>query len=155
MFGSFLPSALGWFGSHQSLLGYRSRHCHGINYIVSVDSRESLQRTAACMRGGIKNGTAFFGLCWKQPTNQAPCHIQPPKNLFLSIFLAESCGCRSEHEIGCEASGSKNAIRRAQRWDAPHRGAVPPAFGGDGAFRGTKTPANRASPAKRMLRTER
>src|ERR1035438_10190705 len=31
MFGSFLPSALGWFGSHQSLLGYRSRHCHGIN----------------------------------------------------------------------------------------------------------------------------
>jgi hypothetical protein len=32
MFGSSLPSALGWFGSHQSLLGYRSRHCHGINY---------------------------------------------------------------------------------------------------------------------------
>src|ERR1019366_5121882 len=32
MFGSFLPSALGWFGSHQSLLGYRSRHCHGINF---------------------------------------------------------------------------------------------------------------------------
>src|ERR1039457_4189893 len=33
MFGSFLPSALGWFGSHQSLLGYRSRHCHGINLV--------------------------------------------------------------------------------------------------------------------------
>src|ERR1017187_4736508 len=32
MFGSFLPSALGWFGSHQSLPGYRSRHCHGINF---------------------------------------------------------------------------------------------------------------------------
>src|ERR1035441_6703636 len=32
MFGSFLPSALGWFRSHQSLLGYRSRHCHGINF---------------------------------------------------------------------------------------------------------------------------
>ena len=32
MFGSFLPSALGWFGSYQSLLGYRSRHCHGINF---------------------------------------------------------------------------------------------------------------------------
>src|ERR1017187_9602678 len=32
MFGSSLPSVLGCFGSHQSLLGYRSRHCHGINF---------------------------------------------------------------------------------------------------------------------------
>src|SRR5580693_5146084 len=31
MFGSFLPSAHGWFRSHQSLLGCGSRHCHGIN----------------------------------------------------------------------------------------------------------------------------
>jgi hypothetical protein len=32
MFGSSLPSALGWFASHQSLLGCSSRHCHGINF---------------------------------------------------------------------------------------------------------------------------
>jgi peroxiredoxin len=39
MFGSFLPSALGWFGSHQSLLGCRSRHCHGINQFGVVKEK--------------------------------------------------------------------------------------------------------------------
>jgi len=38
MFGSFLPSALGWFGSHQSLLGCRSRHCHGINFTQHMNT---------------------------------------------------------------------------------------------------------------------
>jgi hypothetical protein len=36
IFGSVLPSALGWFASHQSLLGHRSRHCYGINYTHGV-----------------------------------------------------------------------------------------------------------------------
>src|SRR5271157_619194 len=43
MFGSFLPSALGWFGSHQSLLGCRSRHCHGINTLVAFVTMNHVQ----------------------------------------------------------------------------------------------------------------
>jgi hypothetical protein len=43
MFGSSLPSALGWFGSHQSLLGCSSRHCHGINFTHQLSKiREAL-----------------------------------------------------------------------------------------------------------------
>src|ERR1035437_8798207 len=47
MFGSFLPSVLGWFGNHQSLLGSRSRHCHGINSAHGAGNQgcESFART--------------------------------------------------------------------------------------------------------------
>src|ERR1019366_2026031 len=47
MFGSFLPSVLGWFGNHQSLLGSRSRHCHGINYYASCMDEPAIEKLGA------------------------------------------------------------------------------------------------------------
>src|SRR5664279_4192528 len=55
MFGSFLPSALGWFGSHQSLLGCRSRHCHGINSFTGrLRARAGSLAVRAIMRNALK-----------------------------------------------------------------------------------------------------
>src|ERR1019366_7079886 len=89
-------------GSHQSLLGYRSRHCHGINYTGAADKAVNLV--------GCKSPHHQLpGYGWLAD----PMHAEATKHVLL--------GCQS---LGCPAAMSRsgrNDRGGEQTWGPEHK----------------------------------